>query len=194
MRAPVSQQLPTLWKHSSMERISGFRRLRTASDCGRRTRSRRSADCRTRPPQPSARPWCERRGRIVLVSMGGIPWSFSGLERVAAARDVTVVVPGGSTDERRFGSVITVPHRSRFYHPDLMHAADGVVGKLGYSTVAEAWSNNLGMGWIRQTDVSRKRQARELGGEKNGRCRDPGSGAQRRHLGRSYSGGSRRPG
>ncbi|MEM6457637.1 MAG: hypothetical protein AAF772_21290, partial [Acidobacteriota bacterium] len=30
-----------------------------------------------------------------------------------------------------------LPHRSPLYHPDLVHAADAVVAKLGYSTVAE---------------------------------------------------------
>ena len=31
-----------------------------------------------------------------------------------------------------------MPHHSAFYHPDLVNASDAVVGKLGYSTVAEA--------------------------------------------------------
>ena len=33
-----------------------------------------------------------------------------------------------------------LPHHSPVYHPDLVRAADVVVGKLGYSTVAEAYA------------------------------------------------------
>ncbi len=107
--------------------------------------------------------------RVVLVSMGGIPWDFTGLDRVAAAKGVTVVLPGGSTVERRVGAIIALPHRSRFYHPDLMHAADGVVGKVGYSTIAEAWAAGIGMGWIRrptfpESDVLARWVKNEIGG------------------------------
>lgn len=87
-------------------------------------------------------------GPMVLVSMGGIPWHFSGLEKGAEAEGVTVVVPGGGETEARNGALIVLPHHSRFHHPDLVHAADGVVAKLGYSTVAEVWSARCPLGWV----------------------------------------------
>ena len=85
---------------------------------------------------------------MLLVSMGGIPWQFSGLERVAEAEGVTIVIPGGAPEEARSGSLVVLPHHSRFHHPDLVHAADGVLAKLGYSTVAEVWSAGCSLGWI----------------------------------------------
>ena len=85
---------------------------------------------------------------MLLVSMGGIPWRFSGLKRVAEAEAVTIVIPGGGSTEARSGSLIVLPHHSRFHHPDLVHAADCVVAKLGYSTVAEVWSAGCSLGWI----------------------------------------------
>jgi hypothetical protein len=36
-------------------------------------------------------------------------------------------------------NVRAIPHRSEFYHPDLVATANAVVGKVGYSTVAEAY-------------------------------------------------------
>lgn len=90
----------------------------------------------------------EEGNPMLLVSMGGIPWRFSGLERAAQAQGLTVVVPGGGTTEARNGSLIVLPHHSRFHHPDLVHAADGVLAKLGYSTIAEVWSAGGSLGWI----------------------------------------------
>jgi hypothetical protein len=34
---------------------------------------------------------------------------------------------------------VLLPHHSDFYHPDLIHASDAVVGKAGYSTLSEAY-------------------------------------------------------
>ena len=75
---------------------------------------------------------------MILVSMGGIPWAFENLERWRAAGVYDFVVPGGAAREERAGNLVLLPHHSPVYHPDLVAAADVLVGKLGYSTVAEA--------------------------------------------------------
>lgn len=79
---------------------------------------------------------------MVLLTMGGIPWRWDGVGRLRAHSEAVFVVPGGSEAERREGNLVLLPHRTGFYHPDLVRAADVVVGKLGYSTVAEV----VGMG------------------------------------------------
>ncbi|MEO1368538.1 MAG: hypothetical protein AAFX50_15295, partial [Acidobacteriota bacterium] len=100
---------------------------------------------------PVARP--PRRGRaevrralgvaddasMALVTMGGVPWHFDDVEAQLAARsgERVLVIAGGAPDMRHLGRCVLIPHRSDFYHPDLVAAADLVVGKLGYSTVAE---------------------------------------------------------
>jgi len=76
---------------------------------------------------------------IVLLTMGGIPWEFSFLEDASAAAGAWLVIPGGSEAPEVRDGMTLLPHRSDFYHPDLIAAADAVVGKLGYSTVAEAY-------------------------------------------------------
>ena len=86
--------------------------------------------------------------RAVLVTMGGIPWDFGQLAP-RLPPDVVLLVPGGSGEgERREGSALLMPFRSRFHHPDLVAACDAVVGKIGYSTFAEAWTAGVPYGFI----------------------------------------------
>jgi hypothetical protein len=48
--------------------------------------------------------------------------------------------PAAAIQYERRGSLILIPHHSDFYHPDLVEASDVIVGKLGYSTLAEAYT------------------------------------------------------
>jgi UDP:flavonoid glycosyltransferase YjiC (YdhE family) len=80
-----------------------------------------------------------RRAPAVLVTMGGVPGRYAFLERLREQRGVYFVIPGGSLRARTRGNLALLPHYSDFYHPDLVNACDVVVGKLGYSTVAEVY-------------------------------------------------------
>lgn len=75
----------------------------------------------------------------VLITMGGIEQDFRVLSSTQSVGDVVFILPGGSDVERREGNLIRLPHHHSYYHPDLVHASDLVVGKLGYSTIAEAY-------------------------------------------------------
>lgn len=103
-----------------------------------------------RPVPPVARAPRQRREEIVarlgippgdavvLVSLGGVEHRLANLGPLAACAGATFVLPGASADERREGNLRLLPHHTPMHHPDLVAAADVVVGKLGYSTVAEA--------------------------------------------------------
>jgi hypothetical protein len=78
------------------------------------------------------------RRPLVLISMGGISSSFSFLDRLRDLPGLQFVAFGGTELERR-DNLLLLPHRSPVYFPDLVATAEAVVGKLGYSTVAEAW-------------------------------------------------------
>jgi UDP:flavonoid glycosyltransferase YjiC (YdhE family) len=86
--------------------------------------------------------------RMVLVTMGGISWNYRRLEALSALERASVVVPGGSAEPRRERNLVLLPHRCGFYHPDLVHAADAVIGKLGYSTVAEVCRAGAPLGYV----------------------------------------------
>ena len=75
---------------------------------------------------------------MVLLSMGGAGWDYDRLGDLEAQERAWIVVPGGGRTARRRGRLIVLPFHGEFYHPDLVAASDVVVGKLGYSTVAEA--------------------------------------------------------
>jgi predicted glycosyltransferase len=88
------------------------------------------------------------RARVVLITMGGIPQQHAFLDRLAQMPRVHFVVPGMHHRAERRDNVILLPHRSTFYHPDLVHASDVVIGKAGYSTVAEAYRAGVPFGFV----------------------------------------------
>ncbi len=77
---------------------------------------------------------------VALITMGGSSWSFDFLARLTEAERTSFVVFGGTPELERRANVLLLPDRSPVFVPDLIAAADLVVGKLGYSTVAEAWA------------------------------------------------------
>ena len=88
------------------------------------------------------------RDPMVLVSMGGVKWDYGSFDPSDQDEGPWVVVPGGAETERRVGRFLLLPFHSRFFHPDLVNAADVVVGKLGYSTVAETFHAGAAFAWI----------------------------------------------
>ena len=70
---------------------------------------------------------------MVLLSMGGIRWDYVLPGELENQDRAWVVVPGGSRRVERRGRLILLPFHAGIYHPDLVCAADLVVGKLGYS-------------------------------------------------------------
>jgi hypothetical protein len=76
----------------------------------------------------------------ILVTMGGVPWQHGSLDRLEEPGEIFFIVPGAAERLERRGCLVALPHRSGFFHPDLVNASDAVVGKLGYSTVAEVYA------------------------------------------------------
>ncbi|RME73705.1 MAG: hypothetical protein D6784_11500 [Chloroflexi bacterium] len=84
----------------------------------------------------------------VLVTMGGTAWAYDFLTRLAVQPEVCFVIPGVEEALPAAGNVRLLPRQSGFYHPDLVNAVDAVVGKVGYSTVAEVYQAGVPMGYI----------------------------------------------
>ena len=102
------------------------------------------------------------REKMVLISMGGIP-GLSFMHRdgplirqlKTLGGSVRFVIPGAggvSPDGFRQENMIFLPPDSGFYHPDLVNAADAVVGKLGYSTLAEVYHAGCPFGFVARDD------------------------------------------
>jgi len=78
-------------------------------------------------------------GKVVLISMGGIQGEYHFAQKIGDMPDVHFVIPDANPTVKVEGNRIFLPHHSDFYHPDLMSASDMVIGKAGYSTIAEAY-------------------------------------------------------
>lgn len=88
--------------------------------------------------------------KMVLVTMGGVPEKGNALKDLTLPGDVYFVAPGGSNALEFSDNLITLPHHSTFFHPDLINAADAVVGKVGYSTLAEVYHGGIPFGYIKR--------------------------------------------
>lgn len=94
---------------------------------------------------------------MVVITLGGVPESINFSAALENYREpVVFVIPGGVPDvscaEQKQGRCIRLPRHSGFYHPDLIAAADAVVGKLGYSTLAEVHDAGAPFGYIPRSD------------------------------------------
>jgi hypothetical protein len=85
---------------------------------------------------------------LVLLTTGGLQGEYPFLADLAAKPAICFVIPGAGATQKRHGNLILLPHRSEFFHPDLVNAADAVIGKAGYSTIAEVYRAGVPFGYV----------------------------------------------
>lgn len=86
--------------------------------------------------------------KMVLITSGGIPSKYAFFRKLATVPEITFILPGTSRRLQIHANLILLPDRSEFYHPDLVNAADAVIGKLGYSTLAEVYHAGVSFGYV----------------------------------------------
>ncbi len=88
--------------------------------------------------------------KMVLLTMGGNRWDFSALDRLSRFKNIHFVIAGADgVPANAPANLICLPrHGSGFFHPDLINAADAVIGKVGYSTLAEAYQAGIPFGYM----------------------------------------------
>lgn len=89
---------------------------------------------------------------MILISLGGIRTQMLFLEQLLGCPDIQFIVPGGADSKQYRNNLLLLPHESDFYHPDLVYASDAVIGKVGYSTLAEVFAANVPFGYIPRPD------------------------------------------
>lgn len=85
---------------------------------------------------------------MVLVTMGGVAWEYTFFDHLAEHEDVYFVVPGVDESTPAPPNVRLLAPDSDVYHPDLTNAGDAVIGKAGYSTVAEVYHAGVPFGYV----------------------------------------------
>ncbi len=97
--------------------------------------------------------------KMVVITMGGIPESYNFWDKLAEHNDIFFVIPGAKethdplpsvqvSDLNQLVNLILLPRHSDFFHPDLINASDAVIGKVGYSTLAEIYHAGVPFGYI----------------------------------------------
>ncbi|OGH04415.1 MAG: hypothetical protein A2600_03930 [Candidatus Lambdaproteobacteria bacterium RIFOXYD1_FULL_56_27] len=90
--------------------------------------------------------------KLILLTLGGTKGATLPIPAQNCHQDWFFVCPGAAEAEERGPGWLKLPYAGRFYHPDLMEAADLVVCKLGYSTLAEAWSSGTPVLYLGRPD------------------------------------------
>ncbi|MEJ2084878.1 MAG: hypothetical protein P8Y44_04270 [Acidobacteriota bacterium] len=103
--------------------------------------SQRISEIRRQLDLPEGRP-------LVVVTLGGSHQQQDFIDRLEAAEDLCFVVPGAAKRTLCRKNIRLLPFESRLCHPSLMCAADVVVGKLGYSTLAEVYRSRTPFAFI----------------------------------------------
>lgn len=85
---------------------------------------------------------------VAMITTGGVANSYDFLGKLNDDRQHHFIIPGISTAVTIQDNLILLPTYSEFFHPDLVNASDVVIGKAGYSTIAEVFYAGLPFGFV----------------------------------------------
>jgi hypothetical protein len=133
--------------------FSADRHIRTEPACDYEQPADLTTGVVSRKPRTSRTETRKRLGvpqdaKMVMITMGGIITTYPFLDRLENSTDTRFLIPGGSDHYEQRGSLVLIPHHSDLFHPDMVEASDAIIGKLGYSTLAEAYSAGLPFAFV----------------------------------------------
>jgi hypothetical protein len=85
---------------------------------------------------------------LTLLTMGGTPWQYTFLEQLEKQNGTYFIFPGVGEHKVVRHNLVFLPNHSSFFHPDLTNAVDVVIGKVGYSTLAEVYQAGVPYGYV----------------------------------------------
>jgi hypothetical protein len=163
---PASQQMEEIFKsvdfHIQTEPICSYWKSNLITNpASRKPRSTRAETRR--------RLGIAEEAKVVLITMGGIHGKYHSINNLNQIPGLSFLVPGGAEVQERKDSVVLLPHHSDFFHPDLITASDVIIGKTGYSTVAETYHSGAPFGFVsrphfRESSVLSEFVRNEMGG------------------------------
>lgn len=104
-----------------------------------------------RPERLRQHLFLESGQHLVLLTMGGIGDAVA-LQPLLQRPELVFVLPGESRENEFTANLRFLGREASWYHPDLVAAANLVVGKLGYSTVAEAYQAGTPYAYVSRAD------------------------------------------
>ena len=87
----------------------------------------------------------DEEDRVVLMTMGGIGGYGCDISLLQRAGEYVFLLAGQGESLAACGNIRFLPRNCGLFHPDLTGACDLVVGKVGYSTLAEVYA--AGVPW-----------------------------------------------
>ena len=154
--------------HTRQSRLEGFSQYIGDINETAKIRIQVAPYCNHRPgalkTNPVCRPFSAQRKQVradlgmsasesmVLISLGGLGQPSQLQLPLPGEKNVIFVIPGGSQKPQRSKNVIRLPSNPGHAHPDLVNAADTVIGKIGYSTLTEVYQAGVPFGYLARTD------------------------------------------
>lgn len=87
---------------------------------------------------------------LVVVTMGGYSEALPFLDRLRGRTERFLVT--GAPETGPDDNLLLFDNGTALFMPDLLRAADAVVAKLGYGTVAEVWREGIPYAWVTRPD------------------------------------------
>jgi hypothetical protein len=107
---------------------------------------------RTRRSETRQKLGIPENAKLLIITMGGIPEDHGFMESLSLPENLYLLIPGAGPSLKIRDHQIRLPHRSEFFHPDLITSADAVIGKVGYSTLAEIYHAGVPFGFIKRSN------------------------------------------
>ena len=85
--------------------------------------------------------------KVIMITAGGVPKNYGFIEKLKNQTATHFIIPGASNSVDIQDNLILLPENSEFFHPDLINASDAVIGKVGYSTIAEVYQAGIPFGY-----------------------------------------------
>ena len=89
---------------------------------------------------------------VVVLTFGGVRHQGNIVAGLGQRKDIHFIVPADVEEILRDGNTTLLPQNSSFFHPDLIQAGNAVVGKAGYSTIAEIYQAGVPFGYVSRSD------------------------------------------
>lgn len=89
--------------------------------------------------------------KVVMITAGGVPKSYGFIEKLKKQTATFFILAGARKSVDIQDNLILLPENSAFFFPDLINASDAVIGKVGYSTIAEVYHAGVPFGYSART-------------------------------------------
>ena len=86
--------------------------------------------------------------KLVFISMGGIDLALPFTSELKKFQNILFVLAGQRDTKQEADNIVLLSRQSGYFHPDLINAADLVLCKSGYSTIAECYQASVAVGCV----------------------------------------------